>query len=139
MDEIRIGVIGYSTQKFNKSEAGRLLRKAFTIIDGLYADKSKVVVSGLTDLGIPALAYREAVLRNWRTIGIACAKAKDYDCFPCDEEIIVGNEWGDESKTFLKLIDVLIRVGGGKQSIQETAEFRKSGRLVLEYDLPAQK
>jgi len=139
MDEIKIGVVGYSAQKFDEPEAVRMLREAYDTIDSQYAGKSKAVVSGLTDLGIPALAYREAVSRDWRTVGVACSKAKDYDCFPVDEEQIVGNEWGDESPTFLKSLDVLVRVGGGKQSMRETAEFRESGRPVFEYDLPAQQ
>ena len=139
MSEIKIGVVGYSAQKFDEAEAERMLKEAYNIINSQYAGKSKAVVSGLTDLGIPALAYKEAVKRKWRTVGVACSKAKDYDCFPVDEEVIVGVAWGDESPTFLKLLDVLVRVGGGKQSIKETAEFRKSGRPVFEYDLPAQQ
>lgn len=137
MSEIKIGVVGYSAQKFDESEAVRMLREAYDLIDRQYSGKSKAVVSGLTDLGIPALAYREAVSRGWRTVGIACSKAKDYTCFPVDEEIIVGSEWGEESQTFLKSLDVLVRVGGGKQSIRETAEFRESGRPVFEYYLQA--
>lgn len=41
-------------------------------------------------------------------------KAKDYECFPVDEEIIVGKEWGDESETFLDRVDILVKIGGGK-------------------------
>lgn len=138
MNKIKIGVVGYSAQKFEETEAVRMLREAYDSINSQYADKLKVVVSGLTDLGIPALAYREAISRNWRTMGIACSKAKDYDCFPVDEEIIVGSEWGDESQTFLESLDVLVRVGGGKQALRETVQFRESGKPVLEYNLPAQ-
>ena len=135
MNEIKIGVTGYADQKFDASEAVKILRETYDLIDGRYPGKSKTIVSGLTNIGVPALAYREAVLRGWRTVGIACSKAKDYDCFPVDEEIIVGQEWGDESPTFIKSVDVFIRIGGGEQAIGETAEFRKSGRPVFEYDL----
>lgn len=139
MKEIRIGVVGYSPPtKFDETEATRILNKAYDNIERQYAGKPKAVVSGLTNFGIPALAYREAVLRNWRTVGIACSKAKSLECFPVDEEQIIGKEWGDESSTFLKSLDVLIRVGGGKQSIKETFEFKKTGRPVFEYDLPTQ-
>ncbi|MES0490304.1 MAG: hypothetical protein ABUK01_09950 [Leptospirales bacterium] len=137
MDEIKIGVAGYSAQKFDTSEAIKILKEAYNIIAGQFAGKSIVVISGLTDIGIPALAYREAVLRGWRTVGLACALAKDYACFPVDEEIIMGKEWGDESPHFLEIIDVLVRVGGGKQSLKEAAQFKKNGHQVLEYNLPA--
>ncbi len=139
MNEIKIGVVGYSKQKFNEREAMRMIKEAYDIIDKRYAGKPKAVVSGLTDIGIPALAYREAVSRGWRTIGIACAKAKNYDCFPVDEELIVGNKWGDEIPLFLKSLDVLIRIGGGKQSMNEVNMFRKTGKPILEYDLPAKQ
>lgn len=139
MGELRIGVVGYSAQKFDEAEARRMIIEAYDTFDARYLDKSKVVVSGLTDLGIPALAYREAVRRGWRTVGIACSKAANYDCFSVDERIIVGNNWGDESPTFLDSIDVLVRVGGGNQSMNETAEMRTRSKPIIEYDLPAQK
>lgn len=139
MDEIRIGVVGYSAQKFDEIEAARFLREAYDNIDSCYTGRSKAVVSGLTDLGIPALAYRGAKERGWRTVGIACPKAGEYTCFPVDEKIIIGSEWGDESQTFLNSIDVLVRVGGGKQAMRETAEFRGKGKPVIEYDLPTRQ
>lgn len=137
-EELEIGVVGYSAQKFNESEAERMIFEAFNQIDAQYAEKAKVVVSGLTNIGIPALAYKEAAARGWRTVGIACSKAVEYECFPVDEEIIVGDEWGDESSTFLDTIDLLVRIGGGKQSLTETAEMKSRGKPVIEYDLPAE-
>ncbi|MBI4148037.1 hypothetical protein HY490_01990 [Candidatus Woesearchaeota archaeon] len=74
--------------------------------------------------------------RGYRTVGIACAKAKDYELFPVNEKIIVGDNWGDESPVFLNYIDVLVRVGGGAQSKRETAETKSRGKPVIEYDLP---
>lgn len=135
MLELKIGVVGYSAQKFDESEAIKLLKEAYDFLDQQYTDRCKVIVSGLTDLGIPALAYREAVQRGWKTIGIACSKAYDYECFPVDEKILVGDDWGDESQTFLDSIDVLVRVGGGKQAIKETTEMKSRGKQVIEYNL----
>ena len=56
---MRIGVIGYSAQKFDEDEALKLINKAF---DKISSDHHLVisVVSGWTNLGIPAIAYREA-------------------------------------------------------------------------------
>ena len=116
-----------------------MLKDAYDRIDREHQNKSKTVVSGLTNLGVPALAYNEAKIRGWRTVGIACSKAEEYDCFAVDERIIVGDEWGQESETFLNNIDVLVRVGGGNQAKRETGDFRKLEKQVMEYDLPAQK
>ncbi len=139
MKEIKIGVVGYSNQKFDKVKAIDIITEAYNTIDNQFAGNSKTVISGLTDLGIPALAYREAVSINWRTEGVACSKAEDYDCFPVDKKMIVGKEWGEESKTFLKSLDILVRIGGGKQSIREADEFKKKRRPVFEYDLPSKQ
>jgi len=138
MKEVKIGVVGYSAQKFDQNEAAKKICDAYDIIDEKYADSEKAVVSGLTDLGIPGLAYREAVKRNWRTVGIACSEAENYDCFPVDETKIVGSNWGDESPTFLDTIDVLVRIGGGNQSMRETAEHKSRGKFALEYNLLAE-
>jgi len=138
-NELRIGVNGYSAQRFDEVEALRMLKEAYDQIDIQYPEKSKVVVSGLTDLGIPALAYREAQTRGWRTVGISCSRANEFPCFAVDKKIIVGNEFGDESGIFLNSIDVLVRVGGGLQSHREIEAFKKLEKQVIEYDLLAVK
>lgn len=135
MNDLKIGVVGYSTQKFDKEEAKILLEAAFDVIKQKYPNHIKIVVSGLTNIGIPALAYQEAIKRNWKTIGIACTKASEYDLFPVDKKIIIGNEWGDESETFIDSIDILIRIGGGKQSLKETEIFKTLNKPVIEFDL----
>jgi len=138
---INIGVVGYSGGKFDETIAKALMAIAFDIVEENHPDKEYMVVSGLTDLGIPSIAYNMAKKRKWKTMGIACSQAKDYDCFPVDEEIIEGDEWGDESKTFLSKLDVFVRIGGGKQSLEETESAKKSEKIkaVYEYDLPEAK
>lgn len=133
-DKLRVGVVGYSNQQFNHNNALSVLQHSF---DYLSQATNVEVVSGLTHKGIPELAYEEAVKRGWRTVGVACIKAFEYPCFPVDERIIVGINWGDESTTFLKMIDVLIRIGGGKQSHHEAYLARFQGKYVMEFDLPA--
>lgn len=137
MSTLKIGVVGYCPPtKFNEADAKALLTQAF---DAVVADNPKAtdiwVVSGLTDVGVLALAYRAAVARDWKTSGIACAKAKNYDCFPVDTYEIVGRNWGDESNAFLKGIDVLVRIGGGTQSHTEAATFKNAGGEVYAYEL----
>jgi hypothetical protein len=86
-------------------------------------------------VGVPAIAYREAVRRGWRTAGYACSRAAGLPCFPVDERVIVGSAWGDESDAFVAAVEVLIRVGGGPQSHREVAMARALGVEVTEYEL----
>ncbi len=133
---MRIGVIGYSGKPFDKERAINMIRDAFDLLEQGNPGEEFIAVSGLTDLGIPALAYREAVKRGWSTIGIACSRAKDDPCFPCDNIIIVGDNWGDESEMFISNIDVLVRVGGGAQSMKENKMAVDKGIMTIEYELP---
>lgn len=138
---LRIGIVGYSDKKFNKLEAKLLLIESILeILTDINCNACNVnvdvqIVSGLTNIGIPAIAYELAKKHKWKTVGVACKKAKDYEVFPVDEEIIVGDEWGDESKTFLENIDVLIRVGGGKQSFKEVQMANNRNIFTIEKDL----
>lgn len=133
---LKIGVVGYSEQCFNIIEARVCIKKAFDVINNSHGDQHyMIVVSGLTAMGIPRVAYEEAVERGWDTKGIACELARDYECWPVDEEIIFGSEWGDESSIFLNDIDILVRVGGGNQSMKETALAHEKNIPVIEFDL----
>ena len=138
---VNIGIVGYSSGKFDEKIAKALMAIAFDIVEENHPSKEYMVVSGLTDMGIPSIAYNMAKKRGWKTMGVACSQARDYDCFPVDEEIIEGDEWGDESSTFLDQLDVFIRIGGGEQSLEETeaARSRKKIKGVYEYDLPEKK
>jgi len=131
--EFKIGVVGYSTQKFDTAKAQRVLNDLFDQASSGHRDVA--VVSGMTDLGISGVAYRIAQERGWRTVGVACSKASDYACFPVDEGRIIGTNWGDESQEFLRMCDVIVRVGGGKQSLAEVAQFKERGGLVYESEL----
>ena len=134
----KIGVVGYSDDKiFNHDIAKALLAIVFDIVDKEYSDIE--IVSGLTNMGIPKLAYEMADKREWKTVGLTAKEAKKYDCYDVDEEIIIGEKFGDESKAFIDYIDCLIRVGGGKQSMKETEKAKEKDIPVYEYDLPEKK
>ena len=128
-----VGVVGYSGRKFNIDQAILLMQMAFAAMQKLYPKRELVIVSGLTNIGIPKIAYEQAVQRGWRTVGVACSRAKNS--FPVDEKIIVGHEWGDESEAFLGLLDCMIRIGGGPQTLAEAEQFKATGGMVLEYEL----
>lgn len=144
----RLGLVGYSRSKFDWHEARRLvelgIRRAFELSGQSFSEG--VLVSGLTNMGIPKLGYEFARAKSMKTVGIAPRRAKRVRCglFPVDEQIIVGQNFGDESETFIDSIDALLRVGGGPQSRREVAMFRdKHGndreqlsRWLIELELP---
>ena len=135
MSKINVGIVGYSAKKFDKKLARMLIEKALELLMRDAKDEL-VIVSGLTYLGVPAIAYDVAKEMGLKTVGVACSKAKEYECFKVDEEKIVGTEWGDESETFLKMIDIMIKIGGGKQSEEEAKRAKEMGITVIDYDLP---
>tara|TARA_Y100000034_G_C6897479_1_gene414153 strand:- start:1980 stop:2432 length:453 start_codon:yes stop_codon:yes gene_type:complete len=141
--DIKVGVVGYSAQEFDVQHAQACIEDAFDKVEAIYSFRVKnfdhriICISGLIDIGIPALAYREAVKRGWQTAGVACSLAEDYECFDVDEKFIVGDQWGEESDTFLGMIGVMIKIGGGKQSDDEMRKHKENGLPVFEYVLEA--
>lgn len=137
---LRIGVIGYSSKSFPIYKAHKRL---FETLYGLssnpvYKNYTFEIWSGLTDYGIPALAYSIADSLNlvnyyknpsyfskYEKIGIAPKVAIKEKLCQVDRYRIVGNNYGDESNYFLSNVDILIKVGGGKQSINEYETFAK--------------
>lgn len=136
MTELRVGVVGYCPpSKFDADEALRLIREAFDTVAANHPGRPITIVSGLTDVGVLGIAYREAVERGWRTVGIASERALEHPLFPVDEHIVVGQNWGDESPFFVDSLHMMIRIGGGKQSHAEAAQMTELGRDVLAYEL----
>lgn len=123
---MRIGVVGYSHENFNHDVAYELLEQAFDRLIKDHPAKTVEIVSGLTNSGVPKLAYQIAQKRAWITVGISAGRALRVKSgvFPCDKQFLYGDEFGDESEQFIGYIDYLIRVGGGKQSHHEVELFK---------------
>src|SRR3989338_8138687 len=122
MKILRLGVVGYCPPtKFDERKALKLLQEAYNQVAKDFPTYEIIVVSGLTNVGTIKLAYEEAKRKGWKTAGVACKKAFNYkNLFQTDEKpVIVGENWGDESESFVNSIDALIRIGGGSQSLQE--------------------
>ena len=134
---LRIGVIGWITQSFDVNKARILITRVFGLINQKYPKRRKEVVSKLVNIGVPALAYNEAVVRDWRTMGIAPSIAKTLPCFPVNEEIIEGNGWYEESRLFIEKLDILVRIGGLYQCYDESREAKKNNKEVFEFNLNA--
>jgi hypothetical protein len=135
---MKLGIVGYSSGEFDTAKAHTLLVIGLAQIEGRSKHMVSSIVSGLTNVGIPALAYKLAKTFHLETVGIACDKAFEYELFPVDKRIIVGEDWGEESKTFLNYCDALLRVGGGDQSLSEVEAFKamKPDAVVVEFELP---
>lgn len=133
--KFNIGVIGFSDEsQYNNEEAKMLIKTAFDQIEEDYPDKNYYVVSGLTKQGIPHLAYKEAVKRDWKTVGVSAKEAEQYELFEVDVKTIVGEKFGDESQYFINEIDILVKVGGGKQSKKELDMAKDHNIKVYEYE-----
>jgi SLOG cluster4 family len=137
-DILNVGVIGFYIQKFDESEARDALEN---ILDDLEEEyilsnefKDIIIVSGLTNMGIPKVAYDLADERSYETIGIAPEEARGMKHAEVDQIIFVGEKFGDESETFIDAIDVLIKLGGGKQSEKEATMADEEDIPVIEYD-----
>lgn len=133
-NKIRIGIVGYCSQYFDKKEAKEKIEKT---IDKIVKNSNLpvIIVSGLTNIGIMAIAYQIASERGYKTVGYACEKANDMELFDVDKKHIVGKNWGDESEEFLNNIDVFIKAGGGEQSKDELKMAKELGIETYECDI----
>ena len=139
---LRLGVAGYSGQKFSEQTARRYLIEGMDeFVQHFEKDpKEKIeIVSGLTDVGIPALAYRIGEQRGYYLVGITAEQGLEYELYPVSKKIIIGQNFGDESPRFLKYIDGLLKVGGGRQSREEYREFltKYPDKWARNFDLEA--
>ncbi|MEK6239057.1 MAG: hypothetical protein N2C14_30445 [Planctomycetales bacterium] len=123
---ISIGVVGFSRNQFDQPAARELLRSALhEMLDRLGETADNVeLVSGLTNMGVPRIAYELADEMGMRTIGLSAKRALRMSVYAVDEQVIVGKNFGDESVEFIRRVDGLIRIGGGKQSRAETELFK---------------
>lgn len=132
-----VGAVGYCPPtRFDEDEARRLIKLAYDSIEQQEIEGQPVLVSGLTNVGVLKIAYEEASLRHWPTIGVACKKALEHPLYPVTAQIIVGEQWGDESSVFVEMLDAIICIGNGKQSRTESALVKAQGKPAFEFDLP---
>lgn len=157
---VRVGVVGYCPPtKYDAEKALEHLEEAFDLVESVFSSEGIVIVSGATNVGVLAQAYRLATERGYETGGVACEKAADFELFPMTERpIIIGKEWGAESPVFIYGIDAvkrvdsarmrkymdhphygldaMIRIGVGPQFMKETDLVKRLGGLTCEFDLP---
>jgi len=128
-----IGFIGYSAMKFDENEAKKIIKNIFASFDD---NEEYAIVSGATNMGIPKLVYEEANRHeNMSLIGVMCKDGYTCELYPCDTIIAVGENWGDESETFIDLIEELYKIGGGPQSEKELKMALDAGLPTYEFKL----
>lgn len=133
---IRIGIVGFSNDdKFTREDTEPKIIRFFDQIDLTYPKRDKIIVSGLTNMGIPKIAYEQATRRKWKTVGISAEEALEYDNYPVDSKMIIGKKFGDESEAFINNIDILAKFGGGEQSMTEFEMAKSKGIKVFEFSV----
>jgi orotate phosphoribosyltransferase-like protein len=128
---IKIGVVGFSRNQFNKKEAHLKLKELLCKVMLGYENSDIELVSGYTSSGVPKIAYMLADELGIQTVGFSAKQALRVrsGLYPVKKVIIVGEKFGDESQSFVEYIDVLIRIGGGKQSRHEVELFKKNKNI----------
>lgn len=124
---IKYGVVGFSRNQFDKETARQILTDVFQKIRDKHPNKEIEIVSGYTNSGVPKIAYELSGEFGFVTVGFSARQALKVrsGVYEVNKVIIKGENFGDESEDFIEYIDALIRVGGGKQSRQETELFKK--------------
>jgi len=136
VNDFYVGIIGYSDEsKFDLDDAKEKIKIEFDKLEKKYNDKKIVIVSGLTNIGIPGIAYKEATHRKWKTIGISAKEAEQYKLFNVDIKIILGEKFGDESSYFINYCDIILKFGGGKQSKKEFDMAKTNNKITKEIEI----
>lgn len=130
---LKIGVVGFSRNQFDQKDAAQKLDHTIQQIIANYPNREFEIVSGLTNMGVPRLAYLLADRLGIDTVGFSAKQAfKVYaGIYPVTQQIIVGDRFGDESEEFINYIDVLVRIGGGPQSRHEVELFKNKANSNL--------
>ncbi|MGB1217453.1 MAG: ADP-ribosylglycohydrolase family protein, partial [Saprospiraceae bacterium] len=133
-NKIKIGVVGFSRNQFDKKEAYNKLKNLIEYQVEKFGTENIEIVSGYTNSGVPKIAYEIADEFNLFKTGFSAKQALRVrsGVYKVDKEIIYGQKFGDESEAFIQYIDILIRIGGGKQSRHEKALFKSQKENLSE-------
>jgi hypothetical protein len=89
-----------------------------------------VISSGATNEGVPKIIYQLCEELRIKAMGVTSEKAFDYQLGTMEYLIVVGENWGDESPTFLNTSDEILMLGGGGQAKREAIAADQMGKRV---------
>ena len=133
-----VGVVGTSSYHLvDKTTAAKAVDSALEEVEAKAATLGKevVIISGAGM--VPKFAFQWATKKGMLTKQIVSSAVRSKP--PVEtERICIGKSRGDESEEFIKLIDVLVRVGGGPRSHRELERFKDAhpDSAVVERELP---
>jgi hypothetical protein len=106
LSAVRIGITGEISET-QIPEAKRVLSRA---LGRLYGSSIEIVAK-LVDRGVSRAAYEVAQELEFRTAGVAPRVALDETCSLVDRREIVGEDWGQETETFINQVSIIICLG----------------------------
>ncbi len=125
----KVGVMGWSSIGFDEKLAREKLYDIFVELRKKH--KSTIsIVSGWSNIGIPKIATELAKEFGFICVGFSAESVLQYDLCEVDVGYIVGKNFGDESESFIKYIDEVIKLGGGLQSENEVNLAIESNKKV---------
>ncbi len=136
-----IGVVGFSGQWSDQkieadpslrsdAEAGAAVLREFLTQAKQRHGSRLVVSSGATMEGVPKIIYSLCEELGIEAMGVTSAKAYDYALGKMRYLIVEGEDWGQESATFLRTSDEIIMMGGGGQAKREAIAASTEGKPV---------
>ncbi len=64
-------------------------------------------------------------------VGLTAKEACEYEAANMERLVLVGDQFGDESRHFVRCLDVMWVIGGGKQSEAEAKMAGEMGKSVV--------
>jgi len=136
-----VGVAGFSGQwspakleadpalKAAAGAATEALREHLKKLKDEHGD-NLIVSSGATMEGVPKIIYDICAEEGIAAMGVACEKAFNYPLGTMKYLVIEGQNWGDESPSFLKTSDEFVLLGGGGQAKREAIAASQEGKQI---------
>lgn len=91
-----------------------------------------IVSSGASDFGAPGLAYDVAKELHIPTMGVTPEEIRAYRITPGLRYMVMkGKRFGQESPAFVRTLDRLIVIGGGRQANKEARGAGRMGKDVV--------
>lgn len=128
-----IGFSGYASggEKYDYEKELEAVETIFTTLQ-TEGHQISLAIHGGTREGIPAIANLVALEHKIGSMGILPFRGLDWLCSPgMDYLVVIGADWGDESKTLGEAPDLLFLFGGGKNSLKDCEAAIASGKKLI--------